>query len=624
MHEHVRVMSGHSALNPTHGGVGGGVRHGSPYLIQQFSRFISQQSGQAQDGLLAQTTALLLESVQLGDSCLNLAEWGARPWPFSLAEGDTPPTVGWQKQLLASACVGVPGDREPLIMDGTRLYLYRHWRDEQDIAQAIQTRLHGVADNDFQRLRESLDSMFPSSHSKIDWQKLSVALAATHRFVVISGGPGTGKTTSLINLLALILAKGDLQISLAAPTGKAAARMMASIRQAKGELKIPEDVRDRIPTEASTIHRLLGYSSRGWRHDADNPLLLDCLVVDEASMVSLSLMARLVRALPPACRLILLGDRDQLASVEAGSVLGDITGHGYPITYDSTTVQNLAPLMGDTVAQLPSSDHNPKICNAIALLRTSYRFDAKSGIGQLARLVNDGDGEGALALLSSQSMADLHWQREGMDLLLDQVVDGYANYLQQPDVASALEAFARMRVLCAGREGPCGVEGINRAVANRLQRNGLLEAGTLVHGMPVMITANHYELGLFNGDVGLVWRDGNASGRLHAWFYQSDQSLYHVPVQMLPGYQQAWAMTVHKSQGSEFDRVVLVLPQVIGARTGERTEERTVQTRELLYTAITRARHHFDLYADQETFCQAVGRQVRRSSGLATALGWPE
>ncbi|MDQ6950961.1 MAG: exodeoxyribonuclease V subunit alpha [Mariprofundales bacterium] len=581
-------------------------------LAAQFSRFIGRHSESGADGLVASTAKLLVVCQQRGDSCLDLQDWGGKPWPESVAMGVIPDVAAWVAALRASDCVALVGSRAPMVLDGSKLYLFRYWRDEQSVAQAILARLQQRPSLHVAQLQQGLQRLFPSPDDGVNWQRLAAALAVSRGFAVISGGPGTGKTTSLIKLLSLLLEQGDLRIALAAPTGKAAARMVESIRQSRQGLDLSASLEDGALGEAFTIHRLLGYSPRGWRHDANNPLALDCLVVDEASMVSLPLMARLVRALPQYCRLILLGDRDQLASVEAGSVLGDITGHGDALAYDPEVAQTLAAWTGDDVAQIPTRVDAPPIANAIALLRTSYRFGAESGIGRLAGLVNRGASDGAIALLRGGGVPDLHWHCDGLGGLLDQVADRYAEYLAQSGVASALAAFERMRVLCAVRQGKVGVEGVNAAIASRLQARNLLATGALVHGTPVMVTVNSYELGLFNGDVGLVWRDERA--RLRVWFRHSDQSLHQIPLQLLPRHDLAWAMTVHQAQGSEFDQVVMVLPQQLG--------EHTPVSRELLYTAITRTRHHFTIFADLSMLRQSIQQRVQRSSGLATALGW--
>jgi len=327
------------------------------------------------------------------------------------------------------------------------------------------------------------------------------------------------------------------------------------------------------------------------------------------------MMARLLAALPETARLILLGDRDQLASVDAGNVLGDITGHGHEIAYSPNTAKELAELTGIDSSVLQVQEGSPEVADAIALLRKSYRFKDDSGIGRLARSINSGNAKAAVEILSDASSCELAWLPDiSLNDLLEQITEAYTPYLQSLDVEKAMGLFEAQRVLCAVRRGPVGMETINQAIANRLKAKGLLAGGDAVHGMPVMVTGNNYELKLFNGDVGLLWR--NAEGHIRAYFRQADNELRDIPAQSLPQYELSWAMTVHKSQGSEFDRVILMLP--------ETEEGSTVLTRELLYTAITRAKKQFTLYGKSDAVKRAAMHTVNRSTGLASRLQWAQ
>ncbi|MDX8406479.1 MAG: exodeoxyribonuclease V subunit alpha [Mariprofundus sp.] len=581
-----------------------------------FARFIAEQAGQGMDGVLARTAAWLADMQTQGDVCLNLSEHAAGPWPDKHA--DTPSLEQWREQLLATVCVAESGAVAPMIIDGDRLYLKRFLDYERAVAENVTRRLQLPVSIDDGCLQAELKRLFQPSvtdyDDEPDWQMLAAAQAVTRRFAVISGGPGTGKTTSLVKVLALLLQQQpDMQIRLAAPTGKAAARMVESIRSSILKIDCDEPIKQLIPAQASTLHRLLGYSPRGYRHDHDNPLLIDCLVVDEASMLDLPMAARLLAALPDQCRLILLGDRDQLASVDAGNVLGDITGHGHAIAYSPATAERLARLSGYAQAALPVSSDASAISDAVALLRKSYRFKGHSGIGHLARMVNEGEGANAVDLLSGDAHTDIRWlQDAAATAVLDQLCNAYMPYLQCQSVAEALDAFEQLRVLCALHGGPCGIDAVNNGLARRFYSQGLIAGLVAAHGIPVMITANHYELGLFNGDTGLLW---SVDGKLNAWFRQSDGALHGVPVQLLPEYVPAWAISVHKSQGSEFEQVMLLLP--------DQDVDSPVLTRELLYTAITRAKKKLYLYAEESTLRRMIGRRVRRSTGLAARLGWP-
>ena len=594
-------------------------------LSFHFASFIGRQcaSAGADRDLLMLTAALVSESNQRGDVCLDLAMLAQNP----LYSGDTqaPALSDWRDRLLATGCVAEEGDVAPLLLSGDRLYLYRYWQAETGILAAIDQRLQGSLELDVPALQAALHRLFPqkSQATEPDWQMLACALAVSRPFAVISGGPGTGKTTTVVKVLAALLEQNpELRLRLAAPTGKAAARMVESIRSARQALALPPSVSARMPDDAQTLHRLLGSRRRGFRHHRDNVLPVDCLVIDEASMIDVTLMHAVLDALPPQARVILIGDRDQLASVEAGNVLGDITGHGQPLSYSPSMAQQLSELTGYPVEMLPTSDSLPPVADAVALLRTSYRFAADSGIGRLARLVNEGAAGQALSLLRQSRegrVSDLLWLvadhvagRAGLEsAALDWAVERYQHYLLSSNVEEALQRFAGMRILCAVHDGPLGDHALNLSVAQRLRGGGLLGPEEDAHGKPVMITGNDYELDLYNGDIGLLWRDGD--GALEACFAQVDGQVRRIPAISLPEHVTAWALTVHKSQGSEFDDVLLVLPEDANS---------PLLSRELLYTGITRARRHLRLHAREDAFEAACCRTVERSSGLGIRLGW--
>ena len=331
-------------------------------------------------------------------------------------------------------------------------------------------------------------------------------------------------------------------------------------------------------------------------------------------MIDLPLMAQLLAALPDRARIILLGDRDQLSSVEAGNVLGDITGHGKDIIYSETQRLLLESLDAAPKDSLKSMESPPAISDAVGLLRKSYRFQDNSGIGSLARMVNKGMGQQAFELISNGSFTDLDWLQAPEDQLnpacVDWAVNRYMQYLQKHSIRDALFLFERYRVLAALHHGSFGIEHLNQQIANRLQAMGIIRGGEEYHGKPVMVTVNDYELNLFNGDTGLLWTDQN--GELRAWFQAGEDEPRSVSVRQLPAHKAAFALTVHKSQGSEFDEVLMVLPD----------EMNRVLTRELIYTAITRARTHVTIQGRAEVFVEACARKVERSSGLSLRLGW--
>jgi exodeoxyribonuclease V alpha subunit len=450
-----------------------------------------------------------------------------------------------------------------------------------------------------------------------DWQKVAAAVALTRRISVISGGPGTGKTTTVAKLLAaLIQLSGEqkCRIRLAAPTGKAAARLTESLGGALQKLPLTGEQLALFPNEASTLHRLLGAQpgSQRLRYHAGNPLHLDVLVVDEASMIDLTMMARLIDALPAHARVIFLGDRDQLASVEAGAVLGDICTYA-SLGYTAERAEELSRLTGCSLA---SENHSlaGALRDSLCLLQKSYRFGSDSGIGQLASAVNRGDRQMTCAVFDGQ-FTDIEKKSlqtgEEYQAMLDDALQGYQHFLtgvqQQCTPAQALAAFGEYQLLCALREGPFGVSGLNDRFEQLLGQKRKIHRtphSRWYEGRPVMIARNDSALGLFNGDIGIALDRGLG---LRVWFQMPDGSVKSVQPSRLPEHETAWAMTVHKSQGSEFNHAALILP----------TQLSPVITRELIYTAITRARQRLSLYADERVLLQAIATRTERRSGLS-------
>jgi exodeoxyribonuclease V alpha subunit len=473
-------------------------------------------------------------------------------------------------------------------------------------------------------LASNLAAVLPAA-ACFNGQKLAVATASAGRFTLISGGPGTGKTTTVARLLVLLqqlaMSRPDaapLLIRLAAPTGKAAARLTESLGRALDELspRLDATLLASLPRQASTLHRLLGVipGSHEFRHHAENPLPLDVLVVDEASMVDLPMMARLLAALPASARLILLGDKDQLASVEAGAVLGDIC-QLLQQEPSAAHTEWLRVVTGYPLAE-PGVPNALPLRDRLCWLRKSWRFHAGSGIGRLADAVNQGDRHTLERLLSS-NFADIriHVDAERRATLLQLAVAGYAGYLalaRDPvngeSARRMLQAFQQTRVLCALREGEWGVTGLNSSILQSLSRQGWLqpEADWYV-GRPVMIVRNDHALGLYNGDIGITAHDGE---RLRVWFEMPDGRVHGFLPSRLPEHETALAMTVHKSQGSEFAHTILVLPDL----------DNPVLTRELLYTGITRAKQRLDLFGAHELLTRIATRPTQRNSGLTAML----
>ncbi len=463
---------------------------------------------------------------------------------------------------------------------------------------------------------DAILSLVPDS-ARLNWQKVAAAVALSYQFSVISGGPGTGKTTTVAKLLAALVSThrgaGNLEIKLVAPTGKAANRLTESISKAVASLPVDQSIREKIPVLASTVHRLLGVIPQrvGFRYNKQNRLHLDVLVVDEASMVDLSLMARLLTALPDHARVILLGDRDQLASVEVGAVLGDICTH-IQRGYSLERVQGLNALTG---FELEGNKTGSFVSDGVCLLRKSYRFHAKSGIGQLAAAINSGEKK-RLDTVWANHFEDINWHTlsdETYEKAISQAVEGYREYLtaiqQGQDARTVLTFFAHIRVLCALTEGNYGVSGLNHHIESALVEQKLIAVGEarFYVGRPVMVTQNDHALGLYNGDIGIVL---STEEGLRVVFELSDGSIKPFLPSRLPEHQTAYAMTVHKSQGSEFDHTLLVFPPTLSP----------VMNRELVYTGVTRAKKLLDIYAGEHSFLRAIERKTERFSGLADKL----
>ncbi len=596
------------------------------------------------DGFAAQVEAW---AVQLGAAALaaQTAGHAARAlslassqghvcWPLAEVAAAHPGLLtgpqSWAQTLLAAQVVdtaAAPSNRPMVLDDEGRLYLHRDFDHERALArrllQAAQRHEPGHLPPEVPAL---LQRLFPAPPDGLpNWQQLAAALALRQRLLIISGGPGTGKTTTVVQLLALLLAsQPGCRIALAAPTGKAAARMAEALQaRASG---LPEALRRGLPTQASTVHRLLGPTPTPgvFRHHAGQPLLIDALVVDEASMLDLALARRLLDAVPAHARVVLLGDKDQLSAVESGAVFSDLSANP---ALSAATRSDLATLCGlEAAAIVPPAaaraDDTP-LPDSVVWLTQNHRFAADSAIGQLAQAVQTGQAATALALLQGQSGDALRWSAPGLTAAMRQAEDGYAHYLDSlllhpGDPAAAHAAFSRFRLLCALREGPSGVQACNARLARHaVERLGALQppgrhpTPESFAGRPVMVLRNDPTLGLFNGDIGITLA-APGSGDLLVWFPDAAASggFRAIAAARLPAHDTAFAMSVHKAQGSEFDTVMVLLP----------AQPSRVLTRELLYTAITRARSSVWLVASAERVAEAVATPTQRHSGLSARL----
>lgn len=648
-------------------------------LDKAFVAFLHERDPEG-DPLVLLAAALTSHQLGHGHVCLDLFETLKEP-DFALSlppEGDVQTGAmllpsqllealdgdAWCTALQSSALVEHAGhsahaSSRPLVLSDRRLYLRRYWAYERRIDSALRQRLSApqVTPED---LPARLNSLFasPVQPAPIDWQKLACALATRGAFSIVTGGPGTGKTTTVVRLLALLQAPAveagaPLRIRLAAPTGKAAARLTESISLQVKSLEVADSVRQKIPSDVTTVHRLLGSrpGTRHFRHHAGNRLPLDVLVVDEASMIDLEMMANLLDALPDHARLVLLGDKDQLASVEAGAVLGDLCRDAEAGWYTPQTRAWLEQVSGENLAGSDLQqdlDGTHPLAQQVVMLRHSRRFGEGSGIGQLSRLVNRQQSQEARALLVAGHHADLFTlplkgeQDRGFERLVLEgrgaQAKGYRHYLEvlrdrRPSAdagledpcwsvwaGQVLEAFEAFQVLCAVRKGPWGVEGLNERITRTLFAGKLIEGDQhWYEGRPVLMTRNDYGLGLMNGDIGIALklpeRDGdNPRHVLRVAFARNDGQggIRFVLPSRLNDVETVYAMTVHKSQGSEFSHTALVLPEALNP----------VLTKELIYTGITRAKHWFSLIEPRAgVFEDAVARKVKRLSGLMLGLG---
>jgi exodeoxyribonuclease V alpha subunit len=630
--------------------------------------------------VLLMCAALLARMEGRGHSCLSLRELitqapDALAWPpagrpaLAAAWQTLPPTLAdWLTDLRASALVrGMqrsgneentapdPDRGQPLVLAGTPelplLYLRRYWLLEQTLAQAIRQRSAAAVAVNEALARRWLDRLFAEESAaaepatQTNWQKLACAVALRAGLTVITGGPGTGKTYTAARLLALLLAvhanPGPLRVALAAPTGKAAARLRQSIdsslqdlAQRLGDTLDLAQFTQRIGA-ARTLHSLLGArpDTRNFLFNANRPLDIDVLIVDEASMVHLEMMVAVLQALPTSAKLILLGDKDQLASVEAGAVMGDLCLNAAHIQYDLETARFAASVAGQLLAPKHQSGQpgGSALAQQTVMLQASRRFGGQ--IGELASAVNHGDVGLAAKAFGGENNAVLHASiAAGPETVLRLATVGrpgaasYADYAQllaqgaQHDAAAAhqawvntiLQAFERFRILCAVHEGQWGTEQLNAGIQKALAGAGWLKPhGQWYCGRPVMVTRNDPALGVFNGDVGLALPSASAATALRVYFPDGQQAR-SVSVNRLAHVETAFAMTVHKSQGSEFLHAALVLPP----------GSSSVLTRELVYTAITRARKCFTLIEAQEGLLDAAIRNnSHRASGLAMQLG---
>jgi exodeoxyribonuclease V alpha subunit len=602
-------------------------------IDRHFARFITTLSVEP-DPVIGLSAALVSRNNREGDVCIDLNTFAGLTLASESDEKKTltcPLLSIWREHLQDSDLVGRPGQYFPLIWDDAdRIYLYRYWDYEKQLIDLIQSKSRQDDGNiDIAKLKQHLDRLFPATEvSGIDWQKMAAVVAVAKRFCVISGGPGTGKTYAIARILATLIEQYDpdnLRIFLTAPTGKAAARLSESIGLAKKQLMCDPKTLLAIPEAGTTIHRLLKpiKDSPYFIHNRENRLPADVVVVDEASMVDLPLMSKLIQALPEMARLILIGDRHQLASVQAGSVLGDICGDKIDNGFSKTFARTAAAAVNCSPESLVGPHKGKKgIQDSMVYFTRPYRFAKDSGINVLSRAVNKGAIDDVLDILKQARYPEIVWHPVSNDadyheMLSESIQVHYGKLGSINDPQKALEELNRFRILCAVNQGRLGVETLNAlatAVLAGHEKKRFFGGvrSEWYHGRPILITANDYGLGLFNGDVGIAMMGEVEEEKMCHVYFQSGPSreTQRFSTSRLSHHQAVYAMTVHKSQGSEFDEVLLVLPE----------KDNPLLTRELLYTAITRARQKLSILASDSVIRNAVSRRIERASGLRDAL----
>ncbi len=476
---------------------------------------------------------------------------------------------------------------KPFVVEDSSLYLYRYWKYESIIAESVRN-LSRVAPQALSNIESILTQLFPvetldTSIEGIDWQKYAVEQSLNQNFSMITGGPGTGKTTTVIKLLSALISikKLDVKISLAAPTGKAASRLQESINSGKTKLQqLLGDTTDYIPDHVYTIHKLLGpkYLSPYFKYDQTRKLPFDVVVIDEASMIDVPLMAKFLQALKPNARLILLGDIHQLASVEVGSVLADLSG------------------------ALPDQTF---------FLKKTYRFSG--AIKALATHVNKQNYPQVLTVLANNGdeVELIAHGQSALKFLLSKTIEYIANIKNSHDIATIFKHFNAFQILCSNNFGDYGLEGINHFIEHGLEnKNVISKSGGWYVGKPIMISENvsHSSMRLNNGDIGICLPD--AEGKLFVYFESDSLGYKKYSPSKLPKYQVAYAMSIHKSQGSEFDHVVIALPET----------SNPILTKELLYTGITRAKKHVTMIANRSILQEMIAQKVSRNGGLARKI----
>ncbi len=537
-------------------------------------------------------------------------------------EGDPQKLV---RKLFSVGVAGLPGEFKPLIIDSSnKIYLHRYWNYQNNLASLIKSR---VEKDNFEiengKIKKILSLLLTNGDNSSDPERIAAAVASLlKRFVIITGGPGTGKTTFALNIALLLLelldpAEENFRILLAAPTGKGAARLSEAVNNSVQYIKADSNKIRFIPSEAQTIHRILKNvgGTPFFYYNADNKLPVDLLIVDEASMIDMALMSKLMEAIPLDSHVILLGDKDQLASVEAGSMLGDICESGDTRFFSDSFTSILKEISPLDFNQFTTEKSISPLSDSIIEFNKNFRFPPESGIGILSNLIKEGNLFELEKIIKKNEFDDIEWiENRNLESLKEFVFSRweeiFAKLSPEMTIEDKFQIYNSFRILNAHRVGPWGSLAINKFIEAEYKRKNKIHHNTQWYpGKPIMIFENNYDFQLFNGDSGIVLEEKGYNG-VKVFFEKPGQSYKIIEPALLPENEAFYSMTVHKSQGSEFDHILLVLPD----------EDSPILSRELIYTAITRAKKRVEIWGNKDVFLQAVGRKVKRTSGLSEAL----
>ncbi|MBN2281659.1 MAG: exodeoxyribonuclease V subunit alpha [Candidatus Marinimicrobia bacterium] len=596
----------------------------------EFAKFLHRISN-LEDPVLGLTAALVSYALRNNHICLRMEEYAGKKFPFEQelkpfelpVQIPVPELDTWLIHLKnCKSVVSFQGENLPLIVDEkNRIYLQRYFKYEQNLANFFTRKL--IANSTLTRPQFPIDlsnlSQYFENSENPDYQQIAVLASLVNQFTVITGSPGTGKTSVVAAVLAaFFMAEKSGKVAICAPTGKAAARLKDSLQTESENLRISKDIRQKIIlVEPSTIHRLLKskYGSPHFFYRKDNPLKIDLLILDEASMVSQPLMCKLFDALPMDAKVVILGDKDQLASVEEGSVFGDLCA-ALPINRFTRDFCDL--LHGCSATRIQPVLDNP-LHNAVVELKKSYRFDDTKGIGLTKTAINAGTTSQIMKILQKENeeihLCPLPVRNQVKVKILNFIqsvqinLDGhnysFNDYLQMEDLQQKFKFMENFRILCAKRSGSYGVEYINRVIIEHY-----FNAKTIYsESLPVMITTNDNRLKLYNGDIGIVQIKNNVTKIYFPHLTEKGRYRSFFPVQ-IPRHEPVFAMTVHKSQGSGFQKILLILPE----------KDSPLLTRELLYTGITRAEKQCEIWSFDAIIQSTVDRVTVRDSGLKDKL----